>query len=57
VPRSDLIGFNWSEIPTVLIEMGFMSNPEEDALLETEEYQDKIVDGMVASLIEWYGSE
>jgi N-acetylmuramoyl-L-alanine amidase len=57
VPRSDLIGFNWSEIPTVLIEMGFMSNPEEDALLETEEYQNKIVDGMVASLIEWYGAE
>lgn len=52
--RSDLTGFNFSEIPTVLIEMGFMTNPEEDALLETGEYQDKIVDGIANALLEWY---
>lgn len=55
VPRADLTGFNFSEIPSVLIEMGFMTNKAEDALLETEEYQNKIVNGMVTSLLEWYG--
>ena len=55
VPRSDMTAFNFSEIPSVLIEMGFMTNPEEDALLETAEYQAKIVTGMVNSLLQWYG--
>lgn len=54
-PRSDMTGFNFSKVPSVLIEMGFMTNPEEDALLESDEYQDKIVEGMVDSLFAWYG--
>ena len=57
VPRSDLTGLNFSEIPSVLIEMGFMTNPEEDALLSSGEYQDKIVAGMANSLLDWYGAE
>ena len=57
VPRSDMTAFNFSEVPSVLIEMGFMTNPEEDALLETPEYQAKIVTGMANSLLQWYGVE
>lgn len=57
VTRSDLTGLNFSEIPSVFIEMGFMSNPEEDALLSSEDYQDKIVTGMANSLMDWYGIE
>ena len=34
--RSDLTGFNWSKVPVVLVEMGFMSNPEES-------YQEKMM--------------
>ena len=57
VPRSDLTGLNFSQIPSVFIEMGFMTNPEEDALLSSDAYQDKIVAGMVNSLLDWYGIE
>ena len=57
VPRYDLTGLNFSEIPSVFIEMGFMTNPEEDALLSSGEYQDKIVAGMANSLLDWYGAE
>lgn len=57
VQRSDLTAFNFSTIPCVFIEMGFMTNPREDALMETPEYQAKIVDGMVESLLAWYGVE
>ena len=54
-PRSDMSGFNFSEVPSVLIEMGFMTNPEEDALLESDEYQNKIVEGIINALFAWYG--
>ncbi|HHW49544.1 MAG TPA: N-acetylmuramoyl-L-alanine amidase [Clostridiaceae bacterium] len=54
IKRSDLTGFNWSKVPVVLLEMGFMTNPDEDKLLETEEYQDKIVQGIVNGLISYF---
>lgn len=46
VKSNDLTGFNWSKIPVVLIEMGFMTNPEEDRLLNNSQYQDKIAEGI-----------
>src|SRR2546423_6728051 len=32
VERSDLTGFNWSNVPAVVIEAGFMTNPREGRL-------------------------
>lgn len=56
VARSDLSGFNWSTVPNVLVEMGFMTNPEEDRLLQTDEYQIKMAEG-IAGGIERYMTE
>ncbi|APF25791.1 N-acetylmuramoyl-L-alanine amidase family protein [Clostridium sporogenes] len=46
VEREDMTGFNWSKVPVVLVEMGFLSNAEEDKLLNTEEHRIKIVKGL-----------
>ena len=37
--------------PGVLVECGFLSNPQEEALLRTEEYQKKICCVIAASLV------
>ena len=31
--RSDFTGFNWADVPVILVELGFMTNPGEDRAL------------------------
>ena len=42
VERADLTGFNWADVPAVLVETGFMSNRREGALLRSAAYQQKL---------------
>jgi N-acetylmuramoyl-L-alanine amidase len=47
-PRSDLTGFNWANVPAILVETGFMTNSRERALLQSSAYQLKIARGIAA---------
>jgi N-acetylmuramoyl-L-alanine amidase len=48
VQRSDLTGFNWANVPAILVECGFMTNPTERRLLQSASYQLKVARGLVA---------
>jgi len=54
VPRSDQTGFNWSSRPVCNIEMGHMTNEEEDYLLTSDEYQEKIAEGLAQGFVDYF---
>ena len=55
--RDDLTGTNWATVPNTLIELGFMSNAEEDKKLSEKDYQDKIVKGLVNGIERYLGGK
>ena len=54
--RNDMSGFNWSKVPVILPEIGFMTNPEEDKKLSDEVYLTHVME-LLASGIEEYVKE
>ena len=48
VRRADLTGFNWANVPAVLVETGFLSNPTDRRLLHTGAYQQRVARGLAA---------
>jgi N-acetylmuramoyl-L-alanine amidase len=56
VPRSDLTGFNWANVPAILIETGFMTNPGEARLLRTSAYQLEVARGIAAGAAAFVGA-
>lgn len=54
--RGDLTGFNWSKVPVILIECGFLSNPEEKAKLQNPEYQEMIAQGIANGFLSYIRS-
>jgi N-acetylmuramoyl-L-alanine amidase len=47
----------FTNIPSVIVECGFLTNPEEERKLITTEYQDKIAESIVKSIKEYYEKE
>lgn len=43
-----------AEMPAVIFEMGFISNPEEEKLLLTEEFQETIAEGLCQGLLDYF---
>ena len=44
--RDDQAGFNWCTRPVVCLEMGYLSNPEDDRLLSDPAFQQKMAQGI-----------
>jgi N-acetylmuramoyl-L-alanine amidase len=49
--RADFTGFNWSNVPAVLVEVGFMTNATEDRLLATEAYRARAALGLCRGVL------
>ncbi|WP_141539027.1 N-acetylmuramoyl-L-alanine amidase [Bacillus cereus] len=55
--RDDLSGFNWAKVPGVLLELGFMSNPEEDKKLSDPQYVNSLLQSVTDSVDEYRKSK
>jgi N-acetylmuramoyl-L-alanine amidase len=53
--RADLTGFNWADVPVVLVELGFLSNPREDRLLATSAYRARAAAGLRDGVLAFLG--
>jgi N-acetylmuramoyl-L-alanine amidase len=56
-PRVEQAGFavlKAPDIPSVLVETAFISNPEEEALLASEEHQDKLADALLRGIERYF---
>ena len=53
--RSDFTGFNWADVPVILVEMGFMTNRTDDRLLATATYQQRAAVGLCRGALRFLG--
>ena len=47
-------GINWAMVPTTIVEMGYMSNPEEDTKMADEAYQRLMAEGMADGIDRYF---
>ena len=48
--RADLVGFNFADVPVVLVEAGFMTNAQEGTRLRTGAYQQRMARGIASGV-------
>lgn len=53
VSNDNYTGQNWSTVPCLMVECGFASNPDEDVLLNSEDYQWLLAKGLTQGIIDY----
>ena len=49
-----MTGNNWSEVPATLLELGYMTNPDEDLKMAQDSYQKRAVKAIADGLDRWF---
>ncbi len=52
--RNDITGFNWSKVPVVILEMGFLSNYNEDLMMSDKNYQNKMMESVANGIDKYF---
>jgi len=52
---NDMTGINWSQVPVTIVEMGFMTNPDECRKLISEDYQWRMAVGIADGIDAFLG--
>lgn len=53
--RADFTGFNWADVPVLLVETGFMTNPTEDRLLARPAVRQRVAVGLCRGVLRAIG--
>ena len=53
--RSDYTGFNWADVPVILVELGFMTNPSEDRALARRAVRERAAVGLCRGTLRFLG--
>ena len=54
VKRASFTVLRETSIPSILVELGFIDNPEERNKIKTNEYQERLANGIVDGIVEYY---
>jgi N-acetylmuramoyl-L-alanine amidase len=54
---SDLLILKAGQAPSVVVECGFLSNPQEERLLKTDEYQEQVAWAIYCGIMDYFGDQ
>mgnify|MGYP002541525311 FL=1 len=53
--HDDMTGINWSKIPVMILEMGFMTNEHDDTAMQDAQMQTSMVNGIADGIDQYFG--